>query len=181
MGKLRQLILIVVGSLVALFAVVLASVNLYVQSRATQEKIQQELSQRLGAPLQIHGISVTPWGGLKLSGITIPQTVGSNSADFLSAKTFQLRVRFLSLFRKKLVIKQVSLIDPKVVWKQDAAGKWRLPVSAQAPAGRPKVKLCELHARAAALKGLSTRLRPTTRAISLRRMKASTRRTKLES
>jgi len=139
-GKLRQLILIVVGSLAALFAVVLAIVNLYVQSRATQEKIQQELSQRLGAPLQIHGISVTPWGGLKLSGITIPQTVGSNSADFLSAKTFQLRVRFLSLFRKKLVIKQVSLIDPKVVWKQDAAGKWRLPVSAQAPAGRPKAR-----------------------------------------
>ena len=140
MGKLRQLILIAVGSLVALFAVVLASVNLYVQSRATQEKIQQELSQRLGAPLHIHGISVTPWGGLKLSGITIPQTVGSNSADFLTAKTFQLRVRFLSLFRKELVIKQVSLIDPKVVWTQDASGKWRLPAYAQATPGRPKAR-----------------------------------------
>jgi type II secretion system protein N len=139
-GKLRQLILIAVGSLVALFAVVLASVNLYVQSRATQEKIQQELSQRLGAPLHIHGISVTPWGGLKLSGITIPQTVGSNSADFLTAKTFQLRVRFLSLFRKELVIKQVSLIDPKVVWTQDASGKWRLPAYAQATPGRPKAR-----------------------------------------
>lgn len=122
----------------ALFAVVLASVNMYVQSRATQEKIQQELSQRLGAPLHIHGISVTPWGGLKLSGITIPQTAGSNSADFLTAKTFQLRVRFLSLFRKELVIKQVSLINPKVVWMQDAAGKWRLPAYAQAPPGRPR-------------------------------------------
>jgi type II secretion system protein N len=136
-GKLRQLILIVVGSLVALFAVVLASVNLYVQSRATQEKIQQELSQRLGAPLQIHGISVTPWGGLKLSGITIPQTAGSNSADFLTAKTFQLRIRFLSLFRKELVIKQVSLINPKVVWTQDASGKWRLPASGKVTAGGP--------------------------------------------
>ncbi|MGH8102148.1 MAG: AsmA family protein [Chthoniobacterales bacterium] len=136
MGKLRQLILIAVGSLIALFAVALASVNLYVQSRATQERIQHELSQRLGAPLHIHGISVTPWGGLKLSGITIPQTAGSTSADFLTAKTFQLRVRFLSLFRKKLVIKQVSLINPKVVWMQDASGKWRLPASAEATAGR---------------------------------------------
>lgn len=127
MGKLRQLILIAVGSLVALFAVVLASVNLYVQSRATQEKIQHELSQRLGAPLYIHGISVTPWGGLRLSGITMPQTAGSTAADFLTAQTFQLRIRFLSLFRKELVIKQVSLINPKVVWMQDASGKWRLP------------------------------------------------------
>jgi uncharacterized protein involved in outer membrane biogenesis len=126
-GKLRRIILIGVGSLIALFAIALVSVNLYVQSRATQEKIQQELSQRLGAPLHIHQISVTPWGGLKLSGIAIPQTTAAQSGDFLTAKTFQLRVRLLSLFRKKLVIKQVSLIDPKVVWIQDASGKWRLP------------------------------------------------------
>ena len=140
MGKLRQLVLIVVGSLVALFAVVLVSVNLYVQSRATQEKIQHELSQRLGAPLRIHGISVTPWGGLKLSGITIPQTAGSNSADFLTAKTFQLRLRFLSLFRKELVIKQVSLINPKVVWTQNASGKWRLPEAPPEQLGRAPIR-----------------------------------------
>src|SRR5207247_4845826 len=40
---------------------------------------------------------------------------------------FRLRVRFLSLFSRRLVIKEVSLINPNVVWPQDAKGKWRMP------------------------------------------------------
>src|SRR5437773_11728666 len=74
-------------------------------------------------------MSVTPWGGLELSGITIAQTSPVAPRHFLEAKTFRLRVRFLSLFSRRLVIKEVSLIKPRVVWPQDAEGKWKLPKS----------------------------------------------------
>lgn len=106
---------------------ILLGVNLYVQSQGAQAKIQQELSRSLGVPLKIRSMSVTPWGGLELSGITIPQTVSVGPKDFLEARTFRLRVRFLSLFSRRLVIKEVSLIGPRVVWPQNAQGKWRLP------------------------------------------------------
>src|SRR4029453_17175832 len=72
-------------------------------------------------------MSVTPWGGLELSGITIPQTGSVGPKDFLEARTFRLRVRFLSLFSRRLVIKEVSLVGPRVVWPQNTEGKWRLP------------------------------------------------------
>src|SRR5262245_54753807 len=72
-------------------------------------------------------MSVTPWGGLELSGITIPQTASVGPKDFLEARTFRLRIRFLSLFSRRLVIKEVSLVGPRVVWPQDTEGKWRLP------------------------------------------------------
>ncbi len=127
MKKLRRIALIVLGAVIALGAIVLLGVNLYVQSQGTQAKIQQELSQRLGASLKIRQMSVTPWGGLELSGITIAQNSGAIRAHFLEARTFRLRVRFLSLFSRRLVIKEVSLINPNVVWPQDAKGKWRLP------------------------------------------------------
>ncbi len=127
MGKFRRIILVGVGSVVALGAIVLLGVNLYVQSRSIQAKIQHELSQRLGTPLQIRQISVTPWGGLKLSGIAIPQTSAVSASAFLDAKTFRLRIRFFSLFAKRLVVKEVSLVDPTVVWPQNSEGKWRLP------------------------------------------------------
>jgi hypothetical protein len=131
--------LLVLGSLIALAAVLLVGVNLYVQSQGTQAKIQQELSRSLGVPLRIRSMSVTPWGGLELSGITIPQTSSVGPKHFLQAKTFQLRVRFLSLFSRRLVIKEVSLVKPKVVWPQDAEGKWRLPGSQKAqPHAVPK-------------------------------------------
>ena len=127
MKKLSRLILIGIGALVGVAVILLLAVNLYVQSQATQARIQQELSQRLNTPLRIRGISVTPWGGLKLTGITISQTQPGVVGDFLEAQTFRLRVRFGSLFAQRLVIKEVSLIAPNVTWIQNADGKWRLP------------------------------------------------------
>jgi hypothetical protein len=126
---LRLIVLIAFGTAIALGAIVLIGVNLYVQSQATQAKIQQDLSQRFGTAIQIHRISVTPWDGLKLSGITMAQMSAATSSHFLEATTFRLRVRFLSLFSRRLVIKEVSLVNPNIVWPQDAAGKWRLPGS----------------------------------------------------
>ena len=119
--------MIVSGSVIALAALGLICVNLYVQSQATQARIQQELRQRLGTPLNIQRISVTPWGGLRLSGITMGQVEPGSGDEFLEAKSFGLRIRFLSLFSHRLVIKDVSLVDPKVVWRQNPEGKWRLP------------------------------------------------------
>ena len=125
--------MVVLGALIALGAVLLLGVNLYVQSQGAQAKIQQELSRSLGVPLTIRSMSVTPWGGLELSGITISQTSSEvGPKHFLEAKTFRLRVRFLSLFSQRLVIKEVSLINPRVVWPQDAQGKWRLPSAQKA-------------------------------------------------
>jgi hypothetical protein len=127
--KLRRITLIFLGAMIALGAILLLGVNLYVQSQGAQAKIQQELSRRLGTGLEIRSMSVTPWGGLELSGITIAQTSAALPRHFLEAKTFRLRVRFLSLFSRRLVIKEVSLIKPNVVWPQNAEGKWRLPSS----------------------------------------------------
>src|SRR5437773_848182 len=131
MRKLRRLVVIALGALIALGVVLLLGVNLYVQSQGAQAKIQQELTRTLGVPLKIRSMSVTPWGGLELSGITIPQTSSVGPKYFLEAKTFRLRVRYPSLFSQRLVFNVVSLINPRVVWPQDAEGKWRLP-SAQA-------------------------------------------------
>lgn len=127
MGNLRRAILVIIGVIVGLGAIALLGVNLYVQSQATQAKIQQEISQRIGTPVNIRQISVTPWSGLKLSGITIPQSASGQAADFLKAKTFQLRIRLSSLFSQRLVIKEVSLVSPEITWPQNSEGRWRLP------------------------------------------------------
>ncbi|HJT45713.1 MAG TPA: AsmA family protein, partial [Chthoniobacterales bacterium] len=126
MQKLGRLILILVGGLLILGAVVLLAVNLYVQSQGTQARIQGELRQRFGANLNIGRISVTPWSGVKLSGITIAQG-REGGGNFLEAENFGLRIAFFSLFSKRLVFKEVSLVKPNVIWPQNAEGKWRLP------------------------------------------------------
>jgi hypothetical protein len=141
--KLRRILLIVLGAIFGVAVLILIGVNMYVQSEGTQARIQQELSQRLGTSLSIKRISVTPWAGLKLSGITIPQSQPGVTADFLTAKTFRLRIRFSSLFAQRLVIKEISLINPDVVWAQNADGKWRIPSLPPEPAANaasPKIQ-----------------------------------------
>src|SRR5437660_3620621 len=129
MFRLRRTIGWLFLVVVAIFLVSLLGANLYVQSQATQQRIQQELSQRLKMPLQIQRISVTPWGGLKLSGITIPQGNDIRDPPFLQARHFQLRVRLRSIFWRPLIIKEVALIGPTVIWPQNASGEWRVPMS----------------------------------------------------
>jgi type II secretion system protein N len=124
---MSRVLLTALGLIVSLALLILLAVNMYVQSRGTQARIQHELSQRLGTTLRIQRISVTPWAGLKLTGITIPQSHAGVAQDFLKAKTFRLRIRFSSLFGGQLVIKEISLINPEVVWAQNADGKWRIP------------------------------------------------------
>jgi type II secretion system protein N len=125
--KFCRLTLIFMAGLSILGAVVFLALNLYVQSQGTQARIQQELRQRFGATLKIGRISVTPWSGLKLSGINIAQGTTGASGNFLEAKNFGLRIAFFSLFSRRLVIKEASLVSPNVVWPQNAEGKWRLP------------------------------------------------------
>ena len=126
--RMARVVLLVLGALIAISAVLLLAINMHVQSQGTHARIERELSERLGTTFRVRRISVTPWKGLALTGITIPQaTVASGAADFLNAESFELRVRYLSLFSQRLVIKEVSLIEPKVTWFQNADGEWRLP------------------------------------------------------
>jgi type II secretion system protein N len=137
--KVGRLTLIFIGGLSIFGAVLFLALNLYVQSQGTQARIQQELRQRFGATLKIGRVSVTPWSGLKLSGITIAQGTAGTSGNFLEAKNFGLRIAFFSLFSRRLVIKEVSLVSPNVVWPQNADGKWRLPdLRPERPENTPK-------------------------------------------
>src|SRR6266480_7930915 len=101
---MSRVLVIVLAGILGVAVLILIGVNMYVQSEGTQARIQQELSQRLGTTLRIRRISVTPWAGLKLTGITIPQSQAGVTPDFLTAKTFRLRIRFSSLFAQRLVI-----------------------------------------------------------------------------
>ena len=129
MGRLRRVALWFGAAVVGIAAALLIVVNLYVQSQGAQGRIQQELSRRLGTPIRIRSVSVTPWSGLTLSGITIPQASTAVNGNFMEARSFHLHVRILPLFSRRLIIKEVSLLGPNVVWAQDADGKWRLPGS----------------------------------------------------
>jgi uncharacterized protein involved in outer membrane biogenesis len=102
---------------------IVVAVNLYVQSPTTQRRIQEEISRALRVPIEITSASVTPWGDLRIAGITVP----SEGGNFLEATSFSARYEVLPLLRGKLIITKMILESPKIVWAQNSEGRWALP------------------------------------------------------
>lgn len=128
MKKLSKAILIAVVALVTLAAVGMLGINLYVQSAGMQEKIERELGQQLNVPLRITSTSFTPWGGLRLAGVRVPQMdMEGEEANFLDSPAISARLQLSSLIEKRFVIKEVRVDTPKLIWNQSPNGRWEVP------------------------------------------------------
>ncbi|MHA3772661.1 AsmA family protein [Verrucomicrobiota bacterium sgz303538] len=122
-NRLSKVILISLASLLVIALAAVIAVNLYVQSPSTQARIQEEITRALRIPIDITNASVTPWGGLRIAGITIP----SEEGNFLEASSFTAKYRIIPLLRGKLIISTMILDSPRIVWGQNAEGRWVLP------------------------------------------------------
>jgi uncharacterized protein involved in outer membrane biogenesis len=128
--------LVVAGVILALAAVGVLGINLFVQSAGTQKRIEHALSSGLKVPVHITSTIVTPWSGLKASGITVPQ-ISPESGNFLEAASFTARFDWMALTKHHLDARDVSLDDPQVTWFQSPAGRWELPRATPTPMPQP--------------------------------------------
>jgi type II secretion system protein N len=128
--------LIGAGILVALAVLGLIGMNLYVQSAGTQRRIERALGGALKVPVHITSTIVTPWSGLKASGITVPQ-VPPMEGNFFNGEGFTARFEWMALLKHRLNATQVSLDNPTVEWFQSGNGRWDLPRIPAAPAASP--------------------------------------------
>ena len=106
--KVSKAILFGLAVLVALGVVLVVALNLYIQSPGSQARIQEELSKALRLPLRLTTVSVSPFGGLRITGITIP----NGGANFLEAASFNAHYRFMPLLQGKLVITDMAVESP---------------------------------------------------------------------
>jgi type II secretion system protein N len=136
--KLLKGFLIAAGVVLGVAAVGVLAINLYVQSAGTQKRIEDALSSGLKAPVHLTSMIVTPWSGLKASGITVPQTPPQNG-NFLEATAFTAHFDWLALFKHRLDAGEVTLEEPRIEWFQSASGRWDLPRETPPPV-EPKVK-----------------------------------------
>jgi type II secretion system protein N len=136
--KLLKGFLVGAGVLLALAGVGVLAINLYVQSVGTQKRIEHALSSGLKVPVHLTSTIVTPWSGLKASGITVPQ-VPPATGNFLEAPSFKAHFDWLPLLKHRLDARDVVLDDPVVTWFQSPGGRWELPRQAPPPPEVPPI------------------------------------------
>lgn len=120
MSRISKIILGVVIAVVAAAAILLVSVNLWLQSATTQERLRAAVEDALGFPVSVESSFYTPWGGIQLSGLSAegfqPQR------DFFKASAFVMHFDIFPLFSRRFVVSEVALKQPVLTVRETSRG-----------------------------------------------------------
>lgn len=128
--------LILLAILVLLASAAVLAFNLHLQSPAMQERLRQGAAETLGLPLNVRSTVYTPWDGIRLRGLVVPDMENSG-VNFLEASEFQIQFRLWPLLRREFVVSRLALKEAVLTWRQNAEGRWRVPRSAAEAVSRP--------------------------------------------
>jgi hypothetical protein len=130
-------------ALAAVFLVVLAAVvafNVHLQSATMQQQLRQAAMDSVGLPLSVRSAVYTPWDGIRLRGLVMPDMENAG-VNFLEASEFQILFRLMPLLRREFVVSDLRLKEAVLTWRQNADGQWRVPRQPEeavaVPAGTP--------------------------------------------
>lgn len=129
--KLAKGILVGIAVLLAIGVVGILAINVYVESDAIRTKLEAKLTSTLRMPCRITTASFTPWRGVRITGVTIAQPARPDVGNFLEASGFTASLKMAPLLSRKLVVKELVIDEPQVVWVQNPEGNWRLPTVAK--------------------------------------------------
>lgn len=125
MKRIAKLILCALFVALGLFVIVLIGINLYLQSTQVQARIRLATEKALGTPVAVKRTLFTPWSGLTLSGLSLPDPVIPD-ASMVEAPGFSLRFEFWPLLKKRFVITEIMLDSPVLTLRQNDEGRWVL-------------------------------------------------------
>lgn len=120
----------------ALAGLALLCTNIYLQSSTVQQRIRESVTRQIGTDVKIRTTSYTPWSGLVLRGIEVPDPTAPKM-NILEAKALRIRFSFLPLFNKRFVIYDCSLYEPMLIVRQLASGDWIAPLPGKVKAVPP--------------------------------------------
>ena len=131
--------LILLAVLAVLAAAAVIAFNLHLQSPAMQEQLRRGAMETLGLPLNIRSTVYTPWDGIRLRGLVVPDTENAG-VNFLEASEFQILFRLRPLLRREFVVSSLCLKEAVLNGRQNPEGRWRLPRQTDASAAPARDK-----------------------------------------
>ena len=123
MHSIAKPILIITGIIFALYATAVLCLNIYLQSSGVQFKLRQAVVRATGIEPVISKTYYTPWSGLTVSGIKIPQT-GDAKKPLLSVRSMKCSVSLSSLFRGQILLKDITFEQPSLLLVQGQSAIW---------------------------------------------------------
>lgn len=126
MKKVIKWLSIIVGGLLILAIAALLIVPRFVDFQKYKPEIEKRVAEATGRPFTLGGdisLSLFPWAGIFLSDLHLGNPSGFKEKDFLSVKSFEVRVKFLPLLLKDIQVKRFVVEGPRIVLERNKKGR----------------------------------------------------------
>ena len=92
-----KVLLVVAAVLLALVGIALLGAKTYVESDGTRSRIEAQLGRMLGLPLVITDVNLSPWAGLTIGGVSVPEEQPHGPSPEASPKAISGRTSYLQV------------------------------------------------------------------------------------
>jgi len=104
----------------------------FIDIRDYKPKVEKYITEKTGRPFAVGddlSLSFFPWAGVSLSNLQLGNTAAFAEKDFITVKSFEVRVKLLPLISKDIQIKRFILNEPHIVLVKNKNGRvnWSQP------------------------------------------------------
>jgi AsmA protein len=132
MNKSLKWGLVICASLVVIIIAVLLIAPAFIDIRDYKPKVEKLIAEKTGRPFSVGDdlrLSLFPWAGVSLSALHLGNTPEFTEKEFVTVKSFEVRVKLLPLIFRDIQIKRFILNAPQIVLVKNKDGRvnWSQP------------------------------------------------------
>ncbi len=151
MKKVIKWFMIAVGFLAIVVIAMLLLLPVFMDMQKYKPYIERRVSEAVGRPFTMgekFKASLFPWAGVSLSDLHLGNPPGFDEKDFVSVKSFEIRVKLLPLLLSKfkdIQINHIILNEPRIALIKQKDGKttWEWKEKAPAQSKKNEIKPVE--------------------------------------
>jgi AsmA protein len=124
--KALKWVVIIVGCLVVLVIAVLLIAPMFIDIQTYKPRIEEQVAKSTGRAFTIGGelkLSLFPWAGIAFSDLHLGNPKGFKEKDFVSVKSFDVKVKLLPLISRDIQVKRFVVVGPRIVLERDKTGR----------------------------------------------------------
>jgi AsmA protein len=118
--------LVICAGLVVVIIAVLLIAPAFIDIRDYKPKVERLISEKTGRPFSVGDnlhLSFFPWAGISLSALQLGNAPEFAEKEFVTVKSFEVRVKLLPLIFKDVQVKRFILTGPKIVLVKNKDGR----------------------------------------------------------
>ena len=129
MKKVIKWVAICGGGLIVLIILALLLIPMFVDVQKYKPVIEEKVAESTGRSFTIGddlSLSLFPWAGISFSNLHFGNPSGFQEKDFITVKSFEVRVKLLPLISRDIQVKRFILEGARIVLEKnkDGLGNW---------------------------------------------------------